>query len=211
MREPVTKKTQTVRLERENFVERIRLLLYTTTFASFVPLVVHKAYQGDFVPFEAISIAYNPGSILSRGMYFTVSCSEGVPFISEPEIVNESQGTFLGETRVRAHVEACRLWPRGNVSRHFIDPVKSALPVLMFSGELDGSTPPWFAKRAVEYLPNARQITARYYGHQLDSQCLWAVMRDFIQNASARGIDTSCSEKIRRPPFATDIPQPFAL
>jgi len=211
MREPATKKTQTVRLERENFVERIRLLLYTTTFASFVPLVVHKAYQGDFVPFEAISIAYNPGSILSRGMYFTVSCSEGVPFISEPEIVNESQGTFLGETRVRAHVEACRLRPRGNVSRHFIDPVKSALPVLMFSGELDGSTPPWFAKRAVEYLPNARQITARYYGHQLDSQCLWAVMRDFIQNASARGIDTSCSEKIRRPPFATDIPQPFAL
>ena len=211
MREPATKKTQTVRLERENFVERIRLLLYTTTFASFVPLVVHKAYQGDFVPFEAISIAYNPGSILSRGMYFTVSCSEGVPFISEPEIVNESQGTFLGETRVRAHVEACRLWPRANVSRHFIDPVKSALPVLMFSGELDGSTPPWFAKRAVEYLPNARQITARYYGHQLDSQCLWAVMRDFIQNASARGIDTSCSEKIRRPPFATDIPQPFAL
>src|SRR5262249_30001121 len=118
---PVSKKTQIVRVERENFVERMRLLLYTTTFASFVPLVVHRAYEGDFVPFEAISIAYNPGSLLSRGMYLTVSCSEGVPFITNPEIVNESRGTFVGETRVRVHIEACRQWPKGNVSGHFID------------------------------------------------------------------------------------------
>jgi pimeloyl-ACP methyl ester carboxylesterase len=211
MLDSITKKTQAIRLERENFVERIRLLLYTTTFASFVPLVVHKAYEGDFVPFEAISIAYNPGSLLSRGMYLTVSCSEGIPFITDSEIIDESQGTFVGEARVRAHIEACRLWPRGNVSRSFIDPVKSTLPVLMFSGELDGSTPPWFGKRAIEYLPNGQQITARYYGHQLDSPCLWAVMRDFIQSASARGVDTACVEEIRRPPFATDIPAAFSL
>lgn len=211
LREPVTKEMQKVSLERENFVERIRLLLYTTTFASFVPLVIHRAYQGDFVPFEAISIAYNPGSLLSRGMYFTVSCSEGVPFITEPEIVRESRGNFVGESRVRVHIEACKLWPRGNVSRHFIDPVKSDVPVMMFSGELDGSTPPWFGKRAVQYLSNGRQVTVRYYGHQLDSHCLWAVMRDFIQSRSARAVDTSCIGDVRRPPFATDIPKSFSL
>lgn len=208
---PTTKKIQVVRLERENYVERIRLLLYTTVFARFVPLVVHKAYEGDFLPFEAIAVTYNPGGILARGMYFSVTCSEGVPFITGHEMITETRGTFVGEERIRAHMEACKEWPRGDVPRSFIDPIKSNLPVLMVSGEVDGSSPPWFGKDAVKYLPNGRQIPIRYYGHDTYSACVWGIMRQFIQNASVRGLDTSCTAEIRRPPFATEIPAAFAI
>ena len=211
MRDPTNKKSQLVRLERENYVERIRLLLYTTVFARFVPLIVHKAYEGDFLPFEEISVAYNPGGILSRGMYFTVTCSEGVPFITHREMTTEAQGTFVGEERVEAHMEACKEWPRGDVPRSFIDPVKSDLPVLMVSGEADGSSPPWFGKDAVKYLPNGRQLAIRYYGHDVYSPCVWGIMRDFIQKASVQALDTSCIAEIRRPPFATEIPAPLAI
>lgn len=208
---PTNGKQENIWLERENYVERIRFMLYTTIFARFVPLVVHRAYEGDFIPFETISIRYNPGRTLARGMYMTVTCSEGVPFISKREALSEAQGTFVGESRVSAHVEACKQWPKGAVPSSFIAPVKSDLPVLMFSGDADGSTPPWYGKDAIRYLPNGKQILARYYGHQMDNPCMWEIMRQFIDKASVLGIDTSCTEKIRRPPFATEIPAAMAI
>lgn len=208
---PRTKKTQMVRLERENYVERIRLLLFTTVFARFVPLVVHKAYEGDFLPFEAIAVAYNPGGILARGIYFSVTCSEGVPFITHREMITETRGTFVGQERITAHMEACKGWPRGDIPPSFIDPIKSDLPVLMISGQVDGSSPPWFGKDAVKYLPNGRQIPIRYYGHDVYSPCVWGIMREFIEKASVQGLDTSCTAEIRRPPFATEIPRAMAI
>lgn len=208
---PVSKKPRLVTPERENYVERIRFLLYTTIFARFVPLVVHKAYEGDFLPFQAISSAYNPAGLFSRGMYFTVTCSEGIPFITQREMITETRGTFVGATRIRAHMEACKQWPRGDVPRSFIDPIKSELPVLMVSGEVDGASPPWSGKDAVKYLSNGRQVPIRYYGHDTYSPCVWGIMREFIQDASVRRLDTSCTAEIRRPPFATEIPAAMAI
>jgi pimeloyl-ACP methyl ester carboxylesterase len=210
MIDPVTKKERRVTLERESYVERLRLLLYTTTFAQYVPLIVHRAFQDDWIPFESVAIAYNPGSILARGMYMTITCSEGVPFITEPEVA-ATRGTFVGERRVRAHEDACKEWVRGRVPASFIEPIRSSVPVLMFSGEADGSTPQWLGKGAVQSLANGRQIEVPHYGHQVDSPCMWSVMGQFIRTASVRDLDTSCVSGIRRPPFATEIPPAFAI
>ena len=206
-----TKQMQTVRLERENYVERIRLLLYTTFFGRFVPLIVHRAYAGDFLPLEAVAIRYNPGGLISRGMYLSVTCSEGIPFITEPEIVSQAKGTFVGETRVRSHIRACEEWPRGDVAASFIAPVRSTLPVLLISGEVDGSTPPWFGEEAVKYFQNGKQLKVRYYGHQIQGPCILGIEQRFIQSGSVQGIDSSCVDTIRRPPFATELPAAMAL
>jgi pimeloyl-ACP methyl ester carboxylesterase len=206
-----TKQAQTVSIAGGNFVERIRLLLYTTTFARFVPFIIHKAFDGDYLPFETLSVRYNPGSILARGMYLTVTCSEGVPFITQEDIIRQTRGTFVGDSRVRSHIAACKEWPRGNVPRSYIDPVKSSVPVLMISGELDASTPPWLGKEALKTLPNGRQVSIRYYGHQVDSPCIWNVMSDFIAKGSVKEVDTACTQEIRRPPFAMEIPTQLAL
>ena len=206
-----TKQQQPVKIMRGNFVERIRLLLYTTTFGRFVPLIIHRAFAGDYSPFETLAVRYNPGGILARGMYMTVTCSESVPFISGRDIINQTSGTFVGGYRVKVHIAACKEWPRGNIPRSYIDPVKSNIPVLMISGELDASTPPWLGKEALKTLPNGRQIGIRYYGHQVDSPCIWKVMADFIAKGSAKDLDTTCTTEIRRAPFATEIPKQLAL
>jgi pimeloyl-ACP methyl ester carboxylesterase len=209
--DPKTHQAAPVAITRANFVERIRLMLYTTTFGAFVPLVIHQAHAGDFVPFESLSIAYNPGSLLARGLYLSVTCSEGAAFIAPGDIPRASANSFLGEERVRAHVAACAEWPRGNVGDSFIAPVKSSVPVLMFSGALDGSTPPWLGAEALRYLPNGRQLQARYYGHQLDSPCVWGVLAEFIAKGSAKDLDTRCVSEIRRPPFALALPPQLSL
>src|SRR5262249_39292992 len=158
---PATKQKQSIKITRENFVERIRLLLYTTSFAGFVPLVVHAAYGNDYLPFEEISVVYNPGAGLARGLYMTVTCDESVQFITEEETVHKKKGTFLGNVRARSHIQACKEWPQANIPKTFIEPVKSDLPVLLISGEVDGSTPPWLGEDVVEPLTNGRQIKIR--------------------------------------------------
>jgi pimeloyl-ACP methyl ester carboxylesterase len=206
-----TKQVEEASITRGNFVERIRLLLYTTTFARFVPLLIHRAFQGDYIPFETLAVRYNPGSILARGMYMTVTCSESVAFITRQDIIAQTKDTFVGDYRVKVHVAACKEWPRGSVPRTFIDPVKSEIPVLMISGELDASTPPWLGKEALKTLPNGRQIGVRYYGHQVDSPCIWKVMAEFIAKGSATDVNTACTNEIRRPPFATELPKQMSL
>ena len=207
----LTKQEQAISITRGNFVERIRLLLYTTTFARFVPLIIHKAFQGDYLPFETLAVRYNPGGILSRGMYMTVTCSESVPFITRSDILTQTRGTFVGDYRVKVHIAACKEWPRGNIPRSYIDPVKSNIPVLMMSGELDASTPPWLGREALKALSNGRQIGIRYYGHQVDSPCIWSVLSDFITRGSATELDTTCTKEIRRPPFANELPKQMSL
>ena len=81
----------------------------------------------------------------------------------------------------------------------------------MISGELDGSTPPWLGAAAMAHLSNARQVKIRYYGHQLDSPCVWKILSDFVAAGMAEKIDTSCTETIRRPAFATELPKQFLL
>jgi len=209
--DPSTRARRSILLTRDNYVERLRLLLYTTTFARFVPLIVHAAYRGDFIPFETLSIRYNPGTLLARGMYLSVTCSEGVPFITDDELGGEARGTYVGEGRVRWHRAACAEWPHETVPRDFIDPITSSKPVLMISGDVDGSSPPWFAERALRYLSHGRQIGVRYLGHQIDSPCLWQIMADFVAAGSADRVAVTCTADIRRPPFATEIPAQMSL
>jgi pimeloyl-ACP methyl ester carboxylesterase len=206
MTEPATGRTKAVVVSRDNFVERIRFLLYATTTARLVPFIVHRVYQQDYGPFEEMAIRQNPGGSVARGVYLTVTCSEGVPFISEREVISEARGTFVGEQRVRAHMRACQEWPRAQIPVGYIEPVTSNVPVLIVSGEADGSTPPWFGADAVKHLPNGRQVTIRYYGHQLDSPCVWSMLSTFIRKGSADAVDTTCTTTIRRPPFATELP-----
>jgi pimeloyl-ACP methyl ester carboxylesterase len=206
--DPATKRERPITLERENYVEHIRALLYSTTSARFVPLVVHQAFLNDFVPFGVMAIRVNLGGpSTSRGLYFSTTCAESIPFITGKEIVDSTRGTFLGDRRVRAHIAACGEWPRGAVSKNFTDPVKAQTPVLMFSGEADGSTPPWIAADAVKLWPRGGQIIARHTGHQIDGPCTWDLMSSFFRSGSVGQIDSSCIETAHRPPFATELTQ----
>jgi hypothetical protein len=55
MLNPVSKVTEPISMSRGVFVERLRLMLYDLGTASRVPLVIHRAAQGDWVPFATAS------------------------------------------------------------------------------------------------------------------------------------------------------------
>lgn len=211
MIDPVSKKPMQVKLSRSSFVEGIRLAMYSTGTQQFVPKIIHQAYEKDYVPFEEAAVHLSPGADVARGVYFTITCSEGVPFITAKELMDETKNTYVGPERVERHIAACKDWPKGNIDSSYLEPVKSDLPVLMISGEVDGSSPTWFGESALKFLPNGRQIKIRYLGHQFEGRCLRDIFTSFIKDGSAKDVDTSCTEKIRRPPFATQFPPWFGF
>jgi pimeloyl-ACP methyl ester carboxylesterase len=208
---PSDKQKQSVLLYRDSFTDRLRLMLSNTGTARYVPAVIHKAFQNDFITFESAAILTNPGGGIARGMYFTVTCSESTRFITDEDLTRETAGTFMGDSRARLHREACGEWPRGDIAASFIEPVKSNVPVLMIVGEADAAVGPWFAEAAIKSLPNGRLVKIRYYGHQFGEPCTKSIFSTFIEKGSPAGIDASCTGAIRRPPFAGELPPRFMV
>jgi pimeloyl-ACP methyl ester carboxylesterase len=198
--------TEPITMSRAVFVERLRLLLYDLETARRIPLLVHRAARGDWVPFARATwpTLGNGPMPNSMGMYLTVTCSESVTLISEEEIVRETRDTFVGEYRTRAHVQACVEWPRGSVAPDYYQPVTSSVPVLMLSGELDPATPHSDGRVAARSLPNSRQILIRHAAHAYFSDCLRELVAEFIARGSARDLDARCVEGLSRPPFVTE-------
>jgi pimeloyl-ACP methyl ester carboxylesterase len=186
------------------FAEHLRLMLYSLRSASRVPLILHRAAAGDWGPFaRAASPRRALPPTFALGMYLSVTCSESIAVITEEEIVQAARGSFVGEDRTRVHVRACREWPRGAVPAAFYEPVASAVPALLLSGELDAATPAHYATTLARGLPNARQVRIRNAAHEYFADCLRDLVAEFFAQGSARDLDTRCVETLRRPPFVT--------
>lgn len=201
MTNPYTQNKETVTMIRGNFVTRLLSMIYTPGTAARIPFLIHKAFEGDLGPFALFAIRNNAGTSVSRGMYFTVTCSEAAPFITEKDIEEETKGTFLGDYRTRSHVAGCKEWPSAKVSSDFIEPVKTDVPVLMLSGLEDPATPYWLGKKAVQYMPNGRQILFKKTGHGFGDPCIQGIATEFIQKGSAKDLNVACADQIKRRPF----------
>jgi pimeloyl-ACP methyl ester carboxylesterase len=208
---PVTKQPQPVILSRDVFVERLRLMLYGATPAALVPFLIHRAAQGNWVPFGRVVAdpSENVASAISMGAYFTITCSESVALITEDEIVRETRNTFLGEYRTRRHIEACKEWPRGNIPPEYYAPVSSAVPVLMLSREFDPATPAEFGTAAAKSLPNSRQILIPGRAHSYGSECIEKLIAEFFSQASAAELDAGCTRDAREQPFEKELPERY--
>ena len=204
---PFTGQKQQVTMTRAGFTEDIRLMLYQPTVLSALPLLIHQMHQQDYARFGLIAYQVFRGTDtnIARGMQLSVLCAEDIPFIREDEIGPALGGTFYGESRTRTYQRACEQWPRGAVPGKFRAPIKSDLPVLMLSGELDPVTPPDAATPLLRGLPHARQIILRNATHST-YECAERLVREFFDRGTAAGLDASCAEQIKRLPFITTLP-----
>ena len=83
------------------------------------------------------------------------------------------------------------------------------VPALLLSGALDPVTPPSYGEDARALLPNSRHVVIAESHHgpfQLEGAwaCLHRVWADLLDRGSVEGLDFSCLEALRGPPFATD-------
>jgi pimeloyl-ACP methyl ester carboxylesterase len=204
---PYTQQKQQVTMTREGFAELMRLVLYNPIVISLLPAAIHEMSQGDYshFAFYAYQVRHGLDLAIARGMQLSVICVEDVPFLKEADIQSEARGTFYGSDKAHAYIRACEQWPRGEMPAKFRQPIKSDVPVLMLSGELDPVTPPYLATPLLRWLPNGRQVVMHNATHS-SYECQEKLAREFIERGTANGLDTSCVEGIKRLPFLIKLP-----
>ncbi len=197
-----TRQEQEVTVTRDAFVDAIRVSLYIPNATSFLPALIHIGAQGNLGPLVAMTfqVVSQIDSKISRGMQFSVICAEDVPFITEEEVKRNSANSFYGDARVRPTIRACTEWPRATVSPSFLEPIKGDIPLLIISGALDPVTPPWIAETAARTLPHSRHVVIQNATHN-SYDCVENLVADFIDKGTTEGLDVSCVEQIKRPPF----------
>jgi pimeloyl-ACP methyl ester carboxylesterase len=103
---------------------------------------------------------------------------------------------------LRGQLQACEMWPRGEVDASYFEPVTSHVPALVLSGDLDPVTPPGWGDSVAKHLQNARHVTVPATGHGvIGTPCGQELIRRFIESGTADGLDVSCVTRVRRPPF----------
>jgi pimeloyl-ACP methyl ester carboxylesterase len=204
---PITGQKQQVTMTREGFSELIRLVLYNPTVMSLMPAVIHETSQGDYshFAFYAYQVMRGTDARIARGMFLSVICAEDLPFVKEAEIQSLMGGTFYGVDKAHAYLKSCEQWPRGDMPAKYREPIKSNVPVLMLSGELDPVTPPDLATPLLRWFPNGRQVLMHNATHYT-YPCQEKLAREFIELGTAKSLDASCVEGIKRLPFATSLP-----
>jgi pimeloyl-ACP methyl ester carboxylesterase len=195
----------TVPLNRGRVMEWFRSQLYRPGTAAAVPWLIHRAYEGDWqaIADGILASARGMHSELSVGVFFSVTCSEDIPFMREEDIERETRGTFLGDYRVRQQEAACQHWPRASLPDRYRAAVQSAVPTLFVSGDTDAATPLWFTQHVARGFANHAEVVLGGRGHTEWSGCLGPIYEQFVRGGTARALDTSSCEAVPRPPFKT--------
>lgn len=195
---PRSKDTVTVAMTRGVFADRLRIMLYSTRLSRRIPIVIHKAHEGDWTPF--VGLAYELSRVvfdqLDVGAHLSGVCTDDL----SPS--TDVRGTFLGDYRRRMYRDACAVWPHARRSDRPIV-VGPRVPVLLVVGTLDPVTPPRFAAAMARALPNATVLEVPNMAHAGADPCVERIVAAFIGRGSMQGVDTACLKEIPAPGFVT--------
>jgi hypothetical protein len=168
-----------------------------------VPAHVERSERNDFQGLFALAFASEDGGEnMSIGMQLSVLCSEDSSRVSPEELAKETSASVFGSHLIGSQLDACAMWPKGTVDAAYYHPVVSDVPVLVLSGEVDPVTPPAWGTSVVKHLSHGTHIIVPSTGHGVvTTPCGNHLVTDFIEHASAEGLDTDCVASVRRPPF----------
>ena len=199
-------------LGRGFFGEAFRNFLYSPEVYVRLPRALHAAAGGDWSAFGEMATRYARAIRgLHLGFFLSVTCAEDLPRVDEPAERAAAAGTILGTYRLDQQLGACKVWPRATVDRSSFTPVRSPIPTLLVSGELDPVTPPDYAEEVAGTLPNSLHVVIPAGSHSGDTGgCLEKVTSEFIREGSVAALDTACVRKVRRPPFVTNAATGFS-
>lgn len=202
---PVDGTASDIQVTRAHLVTMARMLTYSARTASLLPLVIHEAAtNGNYAPLaaQAEMIGEDLERMIAMGMHHSVVCAEDATRFSGAVQRSELERSYIGPIMLDGMAAICDVWPRGPVDGDFHEPMDSAVPALLLSGEFDPATPADYGAIAAEGFRHSLHVVVPGQGHgQTRSPCVQGLLRSFIERASVEGLDASCVEAIRPAPF----------
>ena len=195
-RDPVTFKTDTMRVNQYNLAGLVRMFAYTPETAALLPLSISQGLHGDYTPLVGQDkiLTGDLSDLADNGMQMSVLCSEDADLLSpRPEDAN----ALLGNLLIESMQAMCDVWPHGTRPADFHVPLKTDKPVLVLEGELDPVTPPRYGEQVVKNLSNARLIVAKGQGHNVIGRgCIPKVVEDFVDDLKPKDLNVKCVDAL---------------
>ena len=203
-RDPATGEARHDKLTAQTVVGLTQLFSYVPQAAALLPVIVDEAVHERYAPLAALASlgGESMAGSMNRGMQWSVICAEDADrYVVDPK----DAGTALGTDMADMFFAACKAWPKGTRPADFAAPLKSNVPVLLMSGELDPVTPPEYAERVAKTLPNSKAVVLKGQGHNvMGTGCMPKLIGKFIETANAKALDTKCLETVAPvPPFTS--------
>jgi pimeloyl-ACP methyl ester carboxylesterase len=171
-------------------------MLYTPDSARQLPNAINRELSGDSSGFARApaEIRQTWQRALAIGVFFSVTCSEDIPFVNEPERSAISSRT-LGEFRRREQMKVCQDWPRAKITKNFGKPFRTAVPTLLFSGALDPVTPPSAGEEALKFPSKGRHFVLPENGHPMGERaaCIAETMEALLETRSVQDVANHCT------------------
>jgi pimeloyl-ACP methyl ester carboxylesterase len=168
-----TKKTEPVVVDGNGLTFLISEMLYDETATGYIPLLINQVKAGETKALNLlISVFGITGSDINVGAYFSVLCSEEVPFNSRDRaaaaatgLTPELQELFVND--VREHFDVCAQWPTQPANPIETQPVTSDLPALVLSSDNDPATPPSYGEQTAQTLSKGFLVAFPGVGHSV--------------------------------------------
>jgi pimeloyl-ACP methyl ester carboxylesterase len=187
--------------DRNSLAATLRFMSYGAPTQSLIPLMVHKASEGDLESLFSTGYTMVSGIVdqISRGMELSVTCAEDEPYLGD---FSAEKDTLIGDIMVQAMQTSCSVWPHGDAPADFHQPFPSTVPALLLAGETDPVTPPAYAHSAAQQYEQQRVIEVPGKGHLVSHYgCMPEVLEQFIDELKPAEIDSSCVQRLGPEPF----------
>lgn len=180
--------------------------LYSKAAFAGLPELVGQLERGD-TSGAATLLSQNITSepFIAAGMYWSVTCNEEVPFITDETLAAGLTGDpRYDRLRPDSYVDdyldgVCGAFDSGTAPPVEDELVASSLPTLVLGGVYDPITPPDDGESLLARLDNAQFVVLPHTGHgAIADPCGQALVLDFLQSPDV-SLDTSCIDDIAEP------------
>ena len=195
----------TIAVARDAIAGSLLTMMQSAGQRAMLPRLLREAAAGNTATLATAIVQTRRAidGIIASGMHLSASCTDDGARIDVAAARRNDAGTFLGPSRVQMLADACREWRVPAASRDGGLAVRSRVPVLLVSGELDPNTPPRHADDALRTLPNGRHVVLAGVAHGWNNvdRCGAAFVADFVTRATIQGLDVACGRVSNAPRF----------
>lgn len=193
-------------ISRVKLLGTLRTQLYSVASRSLVPLVIHQAYLGNYMPLAGLVAQSEGGQGIYLGLLFNIVCNEDFPLISMTDFEQDANNNFGGGDSHFGFKMICPLWPQYRPDEAFYQPVTANIPTLILSGDLDPVTPPTNGEYSAKSLPNNHHIIVKNSAHTVAmSTCASDIINEFLTSLNPKELDESCLADIPNESFMTSL------
>lgn len=165
---------------------------YAKQAISFLPQQLEQMYQGNYQVLESFELA----DYRSTGAHIAYLCHDEIGFESKAQVARNAGDDPIAQLAVKSlenYFDVCAAYDikRGPVRE--AQPVKSRIPTLFVSAEIDPGCPPEFAEATASHFDNGQfvMVPNTTHGVFLESPCARSMVRQFLINPK-QPVDRAC-------------------